>query len=243
MEICRNCGIKTDPTLNDMIQDLYNPSLYNFKCPKCGTYNRITSRKSFVNPIEFKNKPIPQQPIKSFENKIEKQIFDINDDAISSNQLLPGNPFAPILEGFEKKHMFQKELDIEKNKRRKYARTPGSSWTNCLHEGIVTKNGITYCPHCGRNFKERDLINLGYHDINLSNNIASYDRAIDDIFAQEPDFLLSQESKGSEHPRKNPFVYSGEITPFINQPSLVEMKKTSLNTEKSVNAAMKELFG
>lgn len=222
VETCPNCGTITNVRLGDMVQDLFFPNKTNYKCPKCGQYNKMLSRKNFVNPGEFKHFVPTQQTFidKPITNRPEN-----NFDSIKSTQLMRGNPFAPILEGFEKKHAFESELDIERHKQRKHAKTPGSSWTNCPHLNIVTKNGITYCTSCGRNFNTKALANIGYYNTDDFSSInVQLDNAIDDIFAQEPDYLKSEEealkNRGRGRPHKNPFVFDEKdmsITPFSSE--------------------------
>jgi len=73
----------------------------------------------------------------------------------------------------------------------------------CPHPSkyIVSANGITYCKMCGKNLSHNDLIKLGMN--------SEFDTVINDIFAQEPDYL-DRMDKYKDESRKNLFEYGGE---------------------------------
>jgi len=253
METCSYCGNKTELGSLDPIQDLYYPNLYNYQCKKCSQFNRIHTRKSFIDPMFLKNfNPKKQR----FEEAVKKQepIMERNYDFLTSETIIANSPFKNALKQMEDQNKRTLIVNPQSNnsllergfkKRHPIARTWGSTRIHCTHPTIVTKNGITYCTACGQNLKDTKLEKLGIHDPSIP-EFGPLDRTIDDIFAQEPEMIALQENRGRGRPRLNPFVYSNELlpnAPILAQPSLLEMKRVSPRVEKSVNDVMTELFG
>ena len=267
METCSFCGKQQDVELSNYTVDKLFPNRFYYRCKNCGGENMITHRTEFIDITNLKRtmetnlKNIQQR--RKIESRFRPEL-ELYDDSITTSNIMPSNPFKNILKTIEEHKQFERELNIIENEKRKKRimrpKTWGTQRVNCPHSNIVTRDGVTYCVRCGKNFNTKQLKDIGYYN-ETNSRFNDIDNQINSIFAREAGGVFTKVSPGEmlgmphemlypfkEVPiitHKRPLYFNDQLImkPMVQKKYLIEMEQEPHNFEAFINKSIAEMKG